>query len=65
MNTESGYDGVIIRDGWSGNSPLLLDYSGSATNVRVESDANLVFVGFYSDSSINNYRGFNLTWTAM
>ena len=61
IDTEAGYDGIIIRDGFSGSDAMLLEYSGSATNLAVLSNGLNVFVGFYSDDSIS-YRGFNATW---
>ena len=61
IDTEEGYDGLTIKDGFSANSQTLLSYSGAATNLAVLSNGLQVYVGFFADSSYQQ-RGFNATW---
>ena len=56
------FDVVSIRDGFSINSPVLIELSGKATNVGVVSTGTVLYFGFSADYSIND-RGFNASWT--
>lgn len=55
------FDTVVIRDGVSGDSPILLEISGEASNLAVLSTQPSIFIGFFPDSSVQD-RGFNITW---
>ena len=56
------YDYLIVRDGVTGQSPVLIELSGEATNLAVLSTVSSIFVGFFSDGSIQG-TGFNASWT--
>ena len=62
MIEKKGYDFVRIRDGFSLNSPLLLEYSGTASNLASLSSGSQVYFGFVADDGYQ-YRGFNASWT--
>lgn len=57
-----GFDVLTILDGVTGESPVLVELSGQASNFAVLSTQPSIFVGFTSDSSING-PGFNASWT--
>jgi CUB domain len=63
IQTEEIYDEVIVRDGITLDSPILLRFSGSTENITVTSTVPKIHIGFKSDSSVQ-YRGFSLTWDA-
>jgi hypothetical protein len=56
------YDVLTILDGVTGESPVLIELSGKASNFAVLSTQPSIFVGFTADSSINA-PGFNCSWT--
>jgi hypothetical protein len=56
-----GSDFIRIRDGFSMSSPLLLEFSGTATNLNSLSNGTQVYFGFSADSNVEQ-RGFNATW---
>ncbi|EFX86770.1 hypothetical protein DAPPUDRAFT_307763 [Daphnia pulex] len=62
LDTESGFDVLTILDGVTGESPVLVELSGQASNFAVLSTQPSIFVGFTSDSSVNG-PGFNASWT--
>ncbi|KZS21909.1 Uncharacterized protein APZ42_011038 [Daphnia magna] len=62
LQTEAGYDVLTILDGITGESPVLLELSGEASNLAVLSTQPSIFVGFTTDSSINA-PGFNCSWS--
>ena len=59
---KKGYDVLTVLDGVTGESPVLIQLSGKASNLAILSTQASIFVGFTSDSSINA-PGFNCSWT--
>lgn len=57
-----GFDVLTILDGVTGESPVLVELSGQASNLAVLSTNPSIFVGFTADSSITA-SGFNASWT--
>lgn len=56
-----GSDFVRIRDGFSMSSPLIFEFSGTASNLNSLSNGNQVYFGFAANSGVQQ-RGFNATW---
>lgn len=63
FNTENGYDGVIVYDGLSTSSPVLLNWSGTSAPAPVTSSGGQMLVTFVSDYSVK-FQGFNASYNS-
>ena len=62
--TEPEYDVVYVFDGSTVNAPLLGVYSGSVSNVQLESTQGQVMLAFFSDAYVQA-NGWEVEYTAL
>lgn len=63
FNTEQGYDGVIIYDGWDNNANQLAVYSGTSLPSSITSTTGKMLVYFVSDF-MATMQGFTANYTS-